>query len=75
MKRDNELNLHLLDTKAVAKILNISTKTLIKWRRDANGVGPDWYRFGRKVFYRESDVKKFIYASAVCSKASKDFFE
>lgn len=44
-----------LDTKQVAKLLNVSEGTLENWR--CAGKGPKYEKFGKSVRYRRSDLK------------------
>lgn len=46
-----------LKTSEVAEYLGLSTKTLRSYRAD--GLGPDYVKFGRMVRYRLSDVKNW----------------
>lgn len=42
----------------LAGYLNVSTKTLIRWR--AQRKGPAWVRAGHKVRYRSKDVDAWL---------------
>lgn len=42
----------------LCQLLNVSISTLFRWRRD--GTGPLFFKEGRNIFYRLSDVKKWI---------------
>ncbi|MEM8995835.1 MAG: helix-turn-helix domain-containing protein [Acidobacteriota bacterium] len=47
-----------LITAEVGKLTNQSTRTLEKWRQ--NGTGPSYFRMGRSVRYRLSDVEAWL---------------
>jgi DNA-binding transcriptional MerR regulator len=51
-------NKKFLRTKAAAKILGISAKTLELWR--AKNQGPDFFKLGGRYFYTEEDLFKFL---------------
>lgn len=42
----------------LAEYLNISPRTLIRWRNERRG--PDWIRVGRVVRYRRQDVEAWL---------------
>ena len=46
-----------LKTSEVALMLGLSVKTLRSYRAD--GIGPDFVKFGKMVRYRLSDVKRW----------------
>jgi hypothetical protein len=48
----------LISAEALAAVLSVSTDTLKVWR--AEGLGPDFTRLGKKAFYRQIDVEKWI---------------
>lgn len=48
----------LISAEALATVLGVSTDTLKVWR--AEGLGPDFTRLGKKAFYRQIDVEKWI---------------
>lgn len=48
----------LLNVDEVSNYLNIPKGTLANWR--AKGYGPEFLKIGRHIFYRESDLEKFI---------------
>jgi hypothetical protein len=50
--------------------LNLSPKTLQAWR--VNGCGPRFVKLGRRVFYRASDLRRFIEANTFQSTAEVD---
>ena len=50
--------------------LNLSPKTLQAWR--VTGRGPRFVKLGRRVFYRESDLRTFIEANIFQSTAEVD---
>jgi len=54
-----ETSVQLLDTKAVAKLLDVSPHTLDVWRA-TNRYPLAFVRIGRKIRYRLSDVLAFI---------------
>ena len=41
-------------TKAIARLLGVSARTLEKYR--LTGEGPPYFKFGRRVLYLEEDV-------------------
>lgn len=52
------MNPKYLTPKQAAAYLNLSVKTLEKWRH--YGVGPSFKRFGnRKIMYSENDLQSF----------------
>jgi hypothetical protein len=50
----------LIPNEAAAALLNVKPQTLACWRVDKRG--PDFYRIGRAVFYRRSDIMAWIAA-------------
>jgi predicted site-specific integrase-resolvase len=48
---------------AAAELLEISVKTLRKWRGE--GVGPTYVKLGRSVRYRLGDLTRFIEKNSV----------
>lgn len=57
-----ELNQRLLTEKEVAKILNLSVKTLQTWRHKSKNI--NYVKIGRSVKYKFSEVQKFINSSS-----------
>lgn len=59
---NTELQEKLLNTSQVAAMTdgNISPSTLTWYRHLNDGRGPKWFRIGRKVVYRESDVVAWL---------------
>ena len=55
----------LLNQKAAADLLNVSERTLERWR--VEGSGPPFMKAGRRVLYRESDIEAWLNASKVTS--------
>jgi hypothetical protein len=51
--------------------LNLSPKTLQAWR--VSGCGPRFVKPGRRVFYRASDLRRFIEVNTFQSTAEVDF--
>jgi len=41
-----------------AELLSLAKRTLDNWR--CSGKGPDYVKIGRKVFYKDSDIRRFI---------------
>lgn len=60
---DLRSRLGLMTAEQLALLLSVSGTTLKLWRSE--GHGPDFTRLGKRVFYRESDVEKWI-KSQVC---------
>lgn len=58
---------HLLTRREVAELLNVSTRTLDRWREA--GVGPAWMEFGGVVRsgirYRRADVLRYLRGTVV----------
>jgi hypothetical protein len=50
--------------------LNLSPKTLQAWR--VSGCGPRFVKLGRRVFYRASDLRRFIEENVFQSTAEVD---
>lgn len=46
-----------LTTQELAKVFNVSKKTLEHWRY--NGEGPPWHKIGRSIRYMESEVDQW----------------
>lgn len=53
------LSSNLVDTQTTSEILGVKPETLVVWRCTKRYDLP-YVKIGRKVFYRESDIKKFI---------------
>jgi excisionase family DNA binding protein len=53
MTEAETLELILLTVEQTAKMLNVSVKTLEKWR--AEGIGPRFIKVGRRVMYTLTD--------------------
>ncbi|WP_422040163.1 helix-turn-helix transcriptional regulator [Roseibium sp.] len=51
----------LCNQKTVAERLDISERTLERWR--VEGTGPAYLKAGRRVLYRQSDVDTWLNAS------------
>ena len=51
----------LCNQKTVAERLDISERTLERWR--VEGTGPTYLKAGRRVLYRQSDVDTWLNAS------------
>lgn len=51
-----------IDTAAAADLLGLSVDTLIRWRSDKRG--PRWYRLGRLVRYKRSDLLAWVDSQA-----------
>lgn len=49
---------YLLTTQQAAQYLNISTRTLERYRQQASG--PLFIRFGRRVAYDKKDLKQWL---------------
>jgi excisionase family DNA binding protein len=52
-----------LTTGEVAELLSVTTRTLKRWR--AAKEGPNYYRIGGRIYYREAAVQEWIDAQAV----------
>ena len=66
----NEIGTQLLDTKAAAKLLDVSPHTLDVWRA-TNRYPLAFVRIGRKIRYRMSDLYAFINQN-VCNSGDRD---
>ena len=59
----------VLSIQEVAKLLKVPVSAIYAWNR--RGVGPPFYKVGRKVRYRKSDARKWLarhlVSRAVCS--------
>lgn len=53
----------LLSTEEASQYLNVSTRTLIRWR--VNRTGPSWVKVGRLVRYRPEDLDEYAEAKRV----------
>lgn len=53
----------LLNEKEARVVLRMSTAWLHKRRQ--SGLPPKWFKVGRRVFYKQSDLELFIAACAV----------
>ncbi len=51
---------HLLSSQKAAEFLQLSPSTLNKWR--VYGGGPDFVKLGRRIFYLQSTLGKFLAA-------------
>ena len=51
IRRDNQRYQSYLNTKQAAQFLNISHRTLERWR--VEGKGPDYRKFGKRVTYSQ----------------------
>lgn len=69
-RTDPATNGRLLDPEDVANILNMSPRTLERWR--AQGRGPHFVRLsGRRVRYRNADVQRWIARQVRASTAAE----
>ena len=57
--KENGVNINLLNEHQVAKILNISVRTLQKWRHESKKNLP-YVKIGKLVRYRIEDIQKYI---------------
>lgn len=46
-----------------ASLLYVGKRTLDNWR--SLGKGPDYVKIGRRVFYKEADIRRFIESQSV----------
>jgi hypothetical protein len=53
----------LLSQRDTARRLNVSVRTLERWR--VNGGGPPFVKYGRKVGYRDPDLEAWLAAHVV----------
>ncbi len=53
---DNDFD--FIMTKEAASILHRTTGTLERWRREQKG--PKFYKNGRSIYYRTSDIQEFL---------------
>lgn len=58
MNKTREAGLTLYYDGEVADILRVSLKTVRKWRYE--GKGPPWVKVGRLVYYKETDLIKWL---------------
>jgi excisionase family DNA binding protein len=60
---------NVLSIQEVAKLLNVPVSAIYAWNR--RGVGPPFYKVGRKLRYRKSNARNWLaehlIARAVCS--------
>jgi hypothetical protein len=57
-----------LDVQDLSLLLNVSVRTLCRWRRD--GLGPTHYKLGIAVRYRATDVADWLSASTLPKDAA-----
>lgn len=60
------LNMGLLSEQELSVLLGVQVRTLQKWR--CLKTGPDFVRLGKVVFYRRSDIEKWIEFNVVVTK-------
>lgn len=53
----SEIKREYIDTNIAAHLLGVSVSTMKRWRQ--SGEGPNFYRFGRSVKYRASDLRSW----------------
>jgi len=61
--KETRLRLGLLTDEELAVTLKVTANTLETWR--GQGKGPAWVKLGKQVFYRLTDVRKWIDSSTV----------
>ncbi len=59
----SDVNTPLIPTAEAAKYLRIGSSLLNRMRRE--NTGPDYIKLGRKVFYRQVELDRFIESNAV----------
>lgn len=59
----SDVNSPLIPTAEAAKYLRIGQSLLNRMRRE--NTGPDYIKLGRKVFYRQLELDKFIESNAI----------
>jgi excisionase family DNA binding protein len=65
----------LLSTKEASEYLGVSTHTLNMWRAKDDGRYPIYFRFGRKIMYRQSELDAWIESCRVkpgCKESTPD---
>ena len=64
----------VIDTSQAAKMLNLSSQTLIKWRKSPVPTGPRYYKYNRRVFYHLDDVQQYKKMCTGPGVAASEFF-
>lgn len=52
-----------MDSKELARLLEVPERTPQDWRNRRVGLGPPWYKIGGKVRYKRADVAAWIAAN------------
>ena len=70
MSDDKSLAVELVTDAELCEILDVSSRTTMRWRRD--GGGPAFVRVGeRRIMYRSGDVKAWIAARTFPHRAAE----
>lgn len=64
----------VIDTAQAAKMLNLSSQTLIKWRKSPVPIGPRYHKYNRRVFYHLQDVEEYMTKCAGPGVAAPKYF-
>lgn len=59
----SEMGMRYMTEQEAADYLNLSTKTLQKWRYQGNA--PAYHKFGKIVRYRQSELEEFANSSRI----------
>lgn len=54
-----------LDTEQLAEYIATPVNTLLSWRKKPDGPGPRYYKLGRRVRYRRSEVDSWLASRAI----------
>jgi hypothetical protein len=65
---DKTLTRRMVDTATAAEAYSHAPGTLSNWRH--HGVGPRWFRCGRRALYRPEDLEEFFSRQPVLTAAS-----
>lgn len=66
--RDTQNDHQFLDTAQAAYELGYSKSSIEGWRSD--GIGPEYYKTGRRVRYKKSDLDAYIEAGRVQTRSA-----
>lgn len=62
---NTETDTEWLSGPVVAKMLNISPHTLLRWRLNTVRQGPPYHKFGTVVRYNRKDIEEWVTAGRV----------
>ena len=58
-----------LNGREAAVRLNVTVKTLANWRSDKSGAGPEYRRYGNRIYYTEAELERWICSRTFTSTA------